>query len=112
MKQTRIDIAILALGCVPGAFLRWQFDNDLLVNILGSGILGLVFGLSVNTRMNLLIGVGFCGSLTTFSGWMIQTLTLMHSGEFLNAFFLIFWSIGLGLIAAALGFSVGRGLAS
>jgi len=36
---------LVALGAVTGAWIRWQADNDLVVNVLAAVILGLLVGL-------------------------------------------------------------------
>ncbi len=96
-------LLLLASGAVAGAWTRYQVNNNLLVNILGSAVIGLVFGLRFRQSFYLLIGVGFCGSLTTFSGWMLDCFRLVTDGEYLEAFMLIFASLLLGLIAVTLG---------
>ena len=99
-------------GCVPGALLRWQValhlgDQNLLVNVLGLP-LGLLAGLPAAPRRQLLLGIGFCGSLTTFSSWMLAATKHLSSGDWPAALGLIGLTLGLGLGAAALGFSLGR----
>ena len=103
----------MALGAVPGALLRWQValqcsDRHLLVNVLGAALLGLLAGLPAAPRRQLLIGIGFCGSLTTFSSWMLEAMQLISAGQIAEAFGFIGLTLGLGLGAAALGFWVGQ----
>jgi len=107
------ELLLVGVGAVPGALLRWQFgvvlhDRDVVVNVLGSLILGLLLGLPYRPRIQLLVGIGFCGSLTTFSSWMVNSVDLIHSGQHLAALGLIGMTIGLGLGGAALGFWIGR----
>ena len=107
------ELLLVAVGAVPGALLRWQFgvvlhDRDVLVNVLGSLILGLLLGLPYRPRLQLLVGIGFCGSLTTFSSWMVNSVDLIASGQQLEAFGLIGMTLGLGLGGAALGLWIGR----
>ena len=107
------ELLLVAVGAVPGALMRWQFgvvlhDKDVLVNLLGSLILGLLLGLPYRPRIQLLVGIGFCGSLTTFSSWMVNSVDLIHSGQHLAALGLIGMTMGLGLGGAALGFWIGR----
>ena len=88
------ELLLVAVGAVPGALLRWQFgvvmnDRDVLVNVLGSLILGLLLGLPYRPRIQLLVGIGFCGSLTTFSSWMVNSVDLIVSGQQLAAIGLI-----------------------
>ena len=107
------ELLLVAVGAVPGALLRWQFgvvlnDRDVLVNVLGSLILGLLLGLPYRPRIQLLVGIGFCGSLTTFSSWMVNSVDLIASGQQLAAIGLIGLTLGLGLGGAALGLWIGR----
>ena len=109
------ELFLVAFGAVPGALLRWQVafhcsDRHLLVNVLGAALLGLLAGLPAARRRQLLIGIGFCGSLTTFSSWMLEAMRLMSSGKIVEALGLIGLTLGLGVGAAALGFWLGQRL--
>ena len=109
------ELVLVALGAVPGALLRWQValhcsDRHLLVNVLGAALLGLLAGLPAAPRRQLLIGIGFCGSLTTFSSWMLDATRLISAGQTAEALGLIGLTLGLGVGAAALGFLIGRRL--
>ena len=109
------ELLLVGFGAVPGALLRWQLalhlgDQNLLVNVLGAGLLGLLAGLPVAPRRQLLVGVGFCGSITTFSSWMLAAMKYLSAGDWAAALGLIGLTLGLGLGAAALGFSLGRWL--
>ena len=109
------ELLLVAVGAVPGALLRWQValhlgDQNLLVNVLGAALLGLLAGLPAAPRRQLLLGIGFCGSLTTFSSWMLAAMKNFSAGDWPAALGLIGLTLGLGLGAAALGFSLGRRL--
>ena len=109
------ELLLVALGAVPGALLRWQVaehlkDQNLLVNTLGAALLGLLAGLPAAPRRQLLLGIGFCGSVTTFSSWMLAAMKQLSAGDWGAALGLIGITLGLGLGAAALGFSLGRRL--
>ena len=107
------ELLLVGAGAVPGALLRWQLalnlgDQNLLVNVLGAALLGLLAGLPAAPRRQLLLGIGFCGSVTTFSSWMLAAMQLLSSGRWAAALGLIGLTLGLGLGAAALGFWCGR----
>ena len=107
------ELLLVAMGAVPGALLRWQValhfdDQNLLANILGAGLLGFLAGLPLAPKRQLLVGIGFCGSLTTFSSWMLDAVRLLGVGDIKSAAGLIGLTLGLGLGAAALGFQIGR----
>ena len=107
------ELFLVAVGAVPGALLRWQValhwaDRHVLVNVLGAALLGYLAGLPAAPRRQLLVGIGFCGSLTTFSSWMLDVMRLLSAGQFVEAFRLISLTLGLGLGAAALGLWIGQ----
>ncbi len=109
------ELLLVALGAVPGALLRWQValqleDQNLLVNVLGAVLLGLLAGLPSAPRRQLLLGVGFCGSFTTFSGWMLTVARDLAAGNWGEAVGFLGLTLGLGLGGASLGLSLGRWL--
>ena len=109
------ELLLVGAGAVPGALLRWQLalnlgDQNLLVNVLGAGLLGFLAGLPAAPRRQLLLGIGFCGSLTTFSSWMLNSFELIHSGQPLKAVGLIGMTLCFGLAGASFGWFVGRSI--
>ena len=109
------ELRLVAIGAVPGALLRWQItshlsDQNLAVNVLGAGILGVLVGLRSSPRRTLLIGVGFCGSLTTFSSWILAAMRSLAEGQWRDSITLIATTLGFGLAAGALGWLIGRWL--
>ena len=110
-----LELLLVGAGAVPGALLRWQLalhlgDQNLLVNVMGAALLGFLAGLPAAPRRQLLLGIGFCGSLTTFSSWMLAAMKHLSAGDWAAALGLIGLTLGLGLGAAALGFNLGRWL--
>ncbi len=118
-----IEFVFLAAGAVAGAFLRYRITesplilgtlpvNVLVVNVIGSFILGVFSVLSVvwnwDTRYSLLAAVGFCGSLTTMSSFALETTRLMDERQFGNAAVNILANVALS-IGAVMG---GRTLVS
>ena len=107
------ELLLVALGAVPGALLRWQLglylaDQNVVANSLGAALLGFSAGLPAAPRRQLLFGIGFCGSLTTFSSWMLAAVRQLAIGDVKSAAGVIGLTLGLGLGAAALGFQLGR----
>ena len=116
-RQEVQELLLVAIGAVPGALLRWQFgvvlnDRDVLANVLGSLILGVLVGLPYRPRVQALVGIGFCGSFTTFSSWMVNSVNLIYQGRPMAALGLVGLTLGLGIGAAALGLLVGRRFAA
>ena len=97
------DFVIISIGAIPAAIFRWQIDQIFIVNTIGCFLLGFINALPITSRYKLILGVGFCGSLTTFSGWSFQLFKLINKGFyklfFLNSIFIVI----LGIFAFCLG---------
>ena len=117
------EALLVGLGAVPGAWLRLKIVNHFepilpqthwgtfFVNVTACFALGLVLALyescSASTGIILLIAVGFFGSLSTFSTFVVELLKELRSGQTITAFFLAVASIGFGLLACMVGFGLG-----
>ena len=106
-----------------GAILRFTLDGlvqgrldsefpfgTLVVNGLGSLLLGLLVGLDVSGSDMLIAGTATLGSFTTFSTWMLETERLAEEGESRLALANIAGSIALGIAAAGAGWAIGAAL--
>jgi CrcB protein len=78
-----VSALLVALGAAVGAPLRLLAGHHLdrrthwgtlLVNLLGSALLGWVVGHGVDGRPLLLVGTGFCGAFTTYSAVAVQSV--------------------------------------
>ena len=94
---------LISLGAVPGAILRWQIDEIFIVNIIGCFLLGFTNALSISRKSKLIFGFGFCGSLTTFSGWTFQLFELIKQGSYELFFVNSILIVLIGLFAVGLG---------
>ena len=108
---------LVAVGAAVGATLRFHVAHyldgrfprgTLLVNGAGSLALGLLFGAGISGDGLALLGTGFCGGLTTYSAFAVQTRDQGRArGPGRGAAYAVL-TIGLALGACALGFWVGR----
>ena len=85
--------------------------GTLVVNLVGSLMLGIAAGLHERTAISdellLFIGTGFCGALTTFSGWIGQIYTRGRHHETRNvAFAYLAVSLIAGIALAYTGYTV------
>ena len=117
------EALFVALGAIPGAWLRLRLVNHLqpmlprkhwgtfVVNVTACFFLGLVLAMVERcgpmTGLALLIGVGFLGSLSTFSTFVMEVLQELRSGQVLLALMLMIASLLMGLLATALGYGLG-----
>jgi CrcB protein len=110
-----------AVACgAAGAFARFALDTvvqrtttsafplgTLVVNLSGSFLLGLLFGLDAVGTGAVVVGTGFLGSFTTFSTWMVETERLGEDALGGAAALNLCGSAALGLAAAAAGWGLG-----
>ncbi len=75
---------LVALGGAVGASLRYVLGHlgdrpgrlpwgTVVANLTGSFVLGVLIGLDVDDRAHALLALGFCGALTTYSAFAVQT---------------------------------------
>ena len=57
----------------------------LIINSIGSFLLGIVLASEMSQTFYQLIGIGFLGAFTTFSTFSYETLQLMTKGQFILA---------------------------
>jgi CrcB protein len=78
------------------------------VNLVGSGVLGLVVGAAGSGWVVTLLGTGFCGALTTYSTSSFETVRLLEEGSGWVAGANVVASLAVGLAAVAGGFALGQ----
>ena len=88
--------------------MRWQINNDLLVNLLGSIVIGALIGAGLKDRFRLTVGIGFCGACTTFSGWIFDVFSLFVHHFYFQAIGLLVYMLICGLFAALGGLLIGN----
>ncbi len=117
----------IALGGATGACLRYFLSQlmlqwfgkgfpfgTLLVNIVGSFLLGFLYSLLEHDQLEAAlwrttIGIGFLGALTTFSTFSVDTLMLFQQGLWLKAALNVTLNILCCLFAAWLGTQIVKG---
>jgi CrcB protein len=101
-----------AMTALTGPRFPW---GTLLINVLGSCVIGLVAGLTLTPArigmhpdVRIFLMTGVCGGFTTFSAFSLQTLELMQTGDVGSAFGYAVSSVVLCVIATYCGWMLGR----
>jgi CrcB protein len=88
--------------------------GTLLINVLGSFLLGLLMrwllSTSASPELRAALTVGFCGGFTTFSTFSYEAAMLIESGSWPRAAGYVAASVLLSLAATFAGFAAGRAI--
>jgi CrcB protein len=118
-----VNWLLVIAGAVVGAPLRYLTDRAVqarhdsvfpwgtfVVNVTGCLVLGLLTGAAsagaAGPHLQLLLGTGLCGALTTYSTFSYETLRLTEAGSALYAAVNVVASLVAGLGAAFAGASL------
>lgn len=82
-----LSMSTMIVAALAGLLVRAQFSVTplglLAVNVSGSFIAGFLGGLKLPGSLWVTAGiVGFCGCLTTFSGYALENVKLFEQGDF------------------------------
>ena len=126
LRREGHDLALVAAGAIPGALLRWTLESvasslvgglrgvvsaDFAANMIGCLLIGVVLAQGpTRVRLSLAVGIGFCGSLTTFSSWMLELAKALRTGDPGAAVAVLATSLLLGVALVAVGYGIGQPL--
>ena len=122
-----MSLLLVITGAAVGAPLRYLTDRAVqsrhdtvfpwgtfAVNVFGSLVLGLVTGAvtagGASPQVQLAVGTGFCGALTTYSTFSYETLRLLEDDARLFAAANVVASIVAGVGAAFLGVAISQAI--
>lgn len=121
VKMKGIEYLLLGIGALAGAFLRYKIAespillgvlpiNILIINVIGSFILGIFVAISMNFNLDpkysILVAIGFCGSFTTMSSFALQSVSLIDSKHLVLFGLNLIGNAGLSILALILGRAV------
>jgi CrcB protein len=100
-----------------GAVARWAGPDfpygTLLINVLGSLLIGVVQQVGLSTllipdTLRVVLAIGVMGGFTTYSSFSYETIRLLEAGSWLAAGLYILLTTALCLAGCAAGLSLGR----
>jgi len=120
------EVLIVGLGGFLGSISRYLLQNAIVnrfitifpigtfsINIIGSLVIGLIFGLSeryqwMTQEWRLFLAIGFMGSFTTFSTFAFDNLQLIKDGNYVQLFWYTVLSFAVGVALAWVGYSISK----
>jgi fluoride exporter len=97
----RLMAALTGLGAPWGV---------MVVNLAGAFLVGLVAGLGLGHGPFLVLALGFLGSYTTFSAWMVETDALLERRRYVTALINVVGPAIGGFMLVAAGIAAGVAL--
>ena len=100
-----------------GAVTRWAGPDfpygTLLINVLGSLLIGVVQQVALSTllipeTLRLVLAVGVMGGFTTYSSFSYETIRLLEAGSWMAATLYVVLATALCLACCVAGLSLGR----
>lgn len=89
--------------------------STLIVNILGSFLIGVIYGFTekgglISDEWRIFLTVGLLGGFTTFSTFTLEMMVMLRDGQYFNVFSYALLSVCVGLIACFAGLVLVRSL--
>jgi CrcB protein len=118
------EVLIVGLGGFLGAISRYLLQTAIVnrfitifplgtfsINLIGSLLIGLIFGLSeryqwMTQELRLFLAIGFLGSFTTFSTFAFDNLQLIKDGNYSQLIWYTALSFVFGVGLAWLGYTI------
>ena len=105
-----LEFFIISIGSILGSLIRWKIDNIFFVNILGCFIFGFINNLQISKKFKLFFCFSFCGSLTSFSGWILDLFNIFNKRLYLLFLFKVILFLMIGYFALYLGYLISNNL--
>ena len=123
--ETASKVFWLSIGGVAGVNARYWIGEAVgrtawpwgtfAINLVGAFLIGLLTPILArwlpHANARLILIVGFLGGFTTFSAFALESIDLGRRGALAGAVAYVVGSVGLGILAAALGLGLGSWIA-
>ena len=98
----------ILLACYLATFLRLFIDNNFIISIIGSFLVGIFISKRLSYSSKNIIFVGFFSCFTSFTGFIYYLYEILNQGDWIK--FIIFFNliIILNLFTMFIGFWISR----
>ena len=116
-----IEYAMVLIGGSLGSVCRFAMSSlikrinvtefpvaTLLINMIGSFLIGLLTAAHPGNFNQLLLGTGFMGGFTTFSTFQMENVTLFQKKNYLMLFVYVLCSLVICILLSILGLHLGH----
>ena len=116
--MTLLEVVLVGVGGFLGAVMRHFISGKmngatgipvgtLVVNLVGSLLIGIVFGMDLTRMWALFFASGLAGALTTFSTWNKEIIDLWRAGNRKESSLYAIITVSGGIVFACIGYFLG-----
>ena len=102
------NLIYIFLLCYFGTFLRLFINNDLIVSIIGSFLLGFLISKNLSFSNRKILASGFFSCFTSFSGFIYFLYKILNQGDWIKFIIFLNLIIIVNLLTMYLGFFISR----
>jgi len=98
----------IILSCYVGTFLRLSIDNNFIISILGSFLVGFIISKKLSYSSEKILLSGFFSCFTSFSGFIYFLYKIFHQGDWMKFIMFLNLIIIVNLFTMYFGFWISR----
>ena len=98
----------ILLACYTATFLRLFIDNNFIISIIGSFLVGIFISKRLSYSSKNIIFVGFFSCFTSFTGFIYYLYEILNQGDWIKFIILLNLIIMINLFTMCFGFWISR----
>ena len=98
----------ILLACYVGTFLRLSIDNNFIISILGSFLVGFIISKKLSYSSEKILLSGFFSCFTSFSGFIYFLYKIFNQGDWIKFIMFLNLIIIVNLFTMYFGFWISR----